>query len=595
MAKEIYGLKWPESWSDLEVELYSFVRGTAGDGGEPDNKEQHFKNIVKMYWGPKSKKHFVWNPWNERMLEACCSHKFVSLSGCAASGKTDFAAVWGIVNWLAMPTKTVVLFTSVSLAKSRQGIWGRVEEYFDAANQVAKAFKLPKLPGKSISSMAKIRTEQGTQKFSERCGMYLIPGEASKEKENIGKIIGLHNDRVVFICDEMPELSPALTEAAETNLKINPYFQMMRIGNFKSIYDPFGTGSTPKMGWGSVSEDSEEWETVDGVCLRFDGLKSPNIVAGRNIYKGIYCTDDLVNHKLSPGEHTAGFWRMCRSFPCPEADSNRIYSEADFIKGRVHEMVKWIEPPVKVAALDPAFATGGDKAISRFGLIGTTAGDESRRVLLLTERIEIREDLRKKDENRSVQVAKQYRDMCIARGVEPENAAYDGSGGGMAFGGLLAELWSPKLLGVQFGGAASMRPASSKDPRPGKDAYSNRVAELWFAGVDFMHSGQIKGMDIYAAKDLKERRTLDSIKGATGLRQRVESKKEMKLRIGHSPDDGDCFAILLDLCRDRHKFMPIGMTGQRAVSQNSWKQKAMLVNRIWANSSHANEAEEIAA
>lgn len=589
----MYGLRWPPPWRPLEIELSCFAHGTKSRGGESDNRPHHFKQVVKMLWGPKCKKHFVWNPWNEKMLEEACIRKWLSLSGCAGSQKTDFLSVWGLVNWACMPLSTGVLMTSTSLSESRQRIWGRVEEYFMAASDKNGN---PLLPGKLISSRGRLKTFQTGVAASDRSGLHLIPGDRSKEKENIGKIIGFHNKRVIFLCDEMPELSPALTEAAQSNLIVNPYFQFIAAGNFKSIYDPFGIMASPKDGWGSVTPEHDEWETINGKCLRFDGLKSPNILAGRKLYPGMYSTEDLEEHRKGLGEHSAGFWRMCRSFPCPEADANRIYSEADFLKGDAMGTVKWIQPPVSVASLDPAFATGGDKAIARFGLLGTTAipnddlGPRSGKMtLLLTERLELREDIRIKDENRALQVAKLFRDACVQRRVEPENAAFDGSGGGIVFGSLLTEIWSPKLLAVQFGGSASQRPVSSKDNRPAKDVCTNRVTELWFAGVDFFHSGQIKGLDNYAAIDLTERR-YDTTKGTSGLKLKAEKKEEMKSRMGRSPDDGDAFLILLELCRERLGFMADGMEGKRVIRHNSFKRRAELTNRIYSNVAYESEA-----
>lgn len=598
MAIERYGLRWHEQMSDLDVELQAFAKGTAKFGGDPDNKPHHFKNIVRYYWGPHSKKHFVWNPWNERMLKYACEHNRLALSGAASTGKSDFGAVWGLVNWRCAPTKTKVLFTSTSLSDSERRIWGRVQEYFMAAVD-KKGNSL--LPGKLIASRGKIRTLEGSNVLDDQRGIELIAGDRAKEKENIGRLIGLHNERVIFVCDEMPELSPALTEAADSNLAVNPYFQLIAIGNFKGITDPFGMEVEPKQGWGSITEDSEEWETKRGVCLRFDGLKSPNIALGEERFKGIYSARHLKEHRDSLGENSASFWRMCRSYPCPEADANRIYSDADFIKGRCFETVKWATTPIPVASLDPAFATGGDKAIARFGLLGQAvissdiAGvTHTLHTLQFTERLELREDVRKKDENKSLQVAKQFRDECKKRGIPPKNAAFDGSGGGIVFGALLGEVWSLELLAVQFGGAASQRPASVKDRRPAKEAYANRCTEIWFAGVDFVLSGQIKGLDSYAAQDLTERRKRDPVKGSTGLRNQVETKPEMKQRTnGRSPDDGDASLILLELCRERFGFLAVGMERTRANANNSWKKRAELANRIYANVRY--EPEQVAA
>lgn len=575
--------------SDLHIELNAFQYGTKSRGGDEDNRPYHFKRIVGHYWGKGSKKPFVWNPWNTKMLEACCTHNRCALVGSASSSKTYFMAVWGVVNWLCDPLNTLVLFTSTSLEDSRRRIWGDVEGFIMAA-QDEKAGKV--VPARILSSVGKVRTRDGGITYPDKCGLQLIPGDRAKEKENIGKIIGAKNKRVFLMGDEFPELSPALTEAAEGNLMSNPHFQMVVSGNFKGLYDPFGQFVEPIGGWGSVTPEHDEWPIKGGVALHFDGRRSPNVLEGFDKYPGLYGMTQLENHKKL-GEHTATFWRMCVSFPCSEGEAGKIYSDADLLKGDVkNNVVRWKDTPIEWAALDPAFATGGDKAMSYYGKFGMTI--ENKQVMLVTERKELREDIRKKDENKSVQVAKKFRDECLRRGVKPEHAAYDISGGGVVFGGLLSEIWpdnhGSKLLGVQFGGAPSERRVSRADNRPACDVYQNRVGELWYAGLDYFHSGQIKGVPLDACVELTERRVRDLEKRAQGLKVKIETKQEMKSRTGgKSPDDADCLLLGLELLRQRCNFQPVGMEGKRALVNMDGKRRLRAVERLYRNATHEHQ------
>lgn len=583
-----YGVNWPKEYDDIDIELKCFLDGTEKFGGMPNDRPFHFKNVVSYYWGPHCRKHFQWNPWNLKMLKEACRHKWLKLSGCAASTKSTFLAVWGLVNWMAAPSKTCVLATSTSLKESRMRVFGYIEDYFNSAvdedGQVA-------LPGKLVSSEGKIRTRSATRRASDRCGIHLVAGDRAKEKENIGKLIGLHNERIFFLCDEMPELSPALTNAASSNLVVNPYFQLISSGNFKSIYDPFGTSAEPLNGWATVDVNTDEWETKDGgLCLRFDGLKSPNIIAGYDKYPGMYGPAHLIEHQ-KVGEHSAAFWRMCRSFPCADAEANMICTEADLIRGRVHDTIQWLEIPIKWASLDPAFATGGDKAVAYFGKFGIAIS--GKRVMQVDERKELLEDVRKVNESRPLQVAKQFRDECIRREIMPENAAYDGTGGGIVFGPLLSELWCASPLAVQFGGAPSDLPINS-DGKPAKEAYTNRVTELWFQDVEFIQSGHIKGLPIEAAKDLKSRK-YETMKQGGQCRNRVESKEDMKKRIGRSPDDGDAFSIGVELLRQRHGFVAGGLEGKRAQRKSTWLSKQRSASSVYEDGYTVNSTEALEA
>lgn len=585
-----YGVNWKEGLSDLHIELLAFRDGTKAWGGDEDDRPYHFKQIVKTLWGPKSKKPYAWDPWTDRMLEGACSQKYLWLSGCASSRKSTFGAVWALVNWLCSPKKTLVLIASTSLTEARRRIWGQLEEMFTVGCESLNAMqKGVSLPGKLVGSLGKIRTEDGAEKFSDLCGIQLIAGDASHEKESLKKI-GFHNERVIMILDELTDLSPTLVKAARANLAVNKWFQLIGIGNFASIYDPLGVAAEPVGGWGSVSPEYEQWETKDGLCLRFDGTKSPNVLMGRQFYPGQYGPEDLKNHRAL-GEHTADVWRMCRSFPCPESDNNRIYSESDLLKGAVRDLVKWQTIPVKCASLDPAFTHDGDKAVAYFGELGVSI--EGVQTLLIKERKELRDDVRKKGENKALQISKQFRGECEQRGIDSENAGYDGSGGGVVMDALFFEIWKGnKLLPVQFGGAASDRPASVKNPKPAKEVFQNRVSEVWFAGIDFVQAGQLKGVPTECCAELVERRKRKE--GNIVSHNCVESKKEMKKRTGgRSPDDADAFLILLEVCRARLGFKAVGFEGGRKAVNLSWKQRVMLSNKIYRNVDYS--AEPIAA
>jgi len=124
------------------------------------------------------------------MLEEACNRKWIWLSGCASSGKSDFLAVWGLVNWVVDPVNTLVLYTSTSLKEARLRVWGSVLQYFTACCD-SKGRSL--LPGKLLDSVGSIRSDDGVHKYSDKSGIHLITGEKTKLKENIGKMIGLKN------------------------------------------------------------------------------------------------------------------------------------------------------------------------------------------------------------------------------------------------------------------------------------------------------------------------------------------------------------------------------------------------------------------
>ena len=548
----VYGKQFPEDITLVTLELSCLNEPPPQSPG----KLYHFKRVVDLLWNhPESKMRIEWTPWLERMIENAFEHKYLAVAGCASSGKSQAYALWAIVNFLMKPWATLVIVTSTSLKESRKRIWGAITDLWRA---------VPGLPGKLVDSVGMIRMDDGTDtKYGDRCGIALVAAERKKEREAVGKLVGIKQQRVIFIADELPELGESILEAAYTNLSNNPYFQLIGIGNPASYYDPFGQFATPKNGWGSISVEDEEWETDRGLCLHFDAHKSPNIIAGHVVYPWMITPQNLQESASKLGENSPGYWRMYRGFWCPTGSDNSIYSESDIIKYGADQRVQWIDKPTKVAALDPSFSANGDRSILYFGFVGKdTTG---RNVICLDHYEELREDVTNKDEPRAFQIARQFKDKCEAWGVTPQNAAYDSSGGGAPFGDVVDSLWSRNVLRVQFGGKASERPVSLSDKTPGHERYANRVSELWWTGKELMRNKQLFGVTRELVREMTER--LYTTEKGINMRIRVEPKADMKVRIGKSPDISDAAFILIELCRTRH-----GITAVDKMPDNPYEQ-----------------------
>ena len=561
----VYGREFPADITLVTLELSCLNDPPPQSPG----KLFHFKQVVDLLWNhPDSKMPIEWTPWLERMIEAAFEHKYLAVAGCASSGKSQAYALWAIVNFLMKPWATLVIVTSTSLKESRKRIWGAITDLWRA---------VPGLPGKLVDSVGMIRMDDGTDtKYGDRCGIALVAAERKKEREAVGKLVGIKQQRVIFIADELPELGESILEAAYTNLSNNPFFQLIGIGNPASYYDPFGQFATPKDGWGSVTVEDEEWETERGHCLHFDAHKSPNIIAGHVVYPWMITPQNLAESADKLGDNSPGYWRMYRGFWCPTGSDTSIYSESDIIKYGADQRVEWIDKPTKIAALDPSFSANGDRSILYFGFVGIdTTG---KRVMCLDHYEELREDVTNKEEPRAFQIARQFKDKCEAWGVAPQDAAYDASGGGAPFGDVVDALWSRKVLRVQFGGKASEKPVSLTDRVPGHERYANRVSELWWTGKELIRNKQLFGVCRELVREMTERQYTTE-KGLS-MRIRVETKSDMKVRIGKSPDISDAAFILVELCRTRHKLTAIDKVAdnpyQQDTSYKKWFKKVDL-------------------
>lgn len=562
--------------SDLDWELYAYRVGHPPEQGGL-GRAGHFKQIVNMLWGnPKGAKHFVWHPWAEKMNARVHEHPttgqpypHLAISGPTSCGKTDFLAVYALINWLCAPIDTLVLCTSTDLKAARKRIWGSVVEYYQSAKRV--------FPGKLTDSMGILRTDDGSGVFSDKRGIALVAGEKKAELDAMGKLIGAKNKRVFLLADELAELTQALLDTAFSNLSGNPFYQIVAASNFKSRLDPFGVLYAPKDGYDLVDTlNEEEWETERGWAVHFDGLKSPNITGGKDEWP-IYGSKQLANHRKDLGENTSLFYRFCRSAEPPMGIDNTIYSDSDFSVGQAYQTPVWLEGFTTLAAADPAYTNGGDRFILYYGKFGMTTDGIA--ILCYDGFDVLREDVRlAKVRLRSYQMADQIKEKCAARGIKPQHFGMDTTASGSALADVVGEEWSHDIYRVDFSGAATER-AVTADGVTAREKYCNRVSELWYVGKEFMKYGQIRGLVPSTAREMKAR-MFESIKGADGHRIKVEEKPKMKLRLTFSPDEADAAFVLLDLARARLGFMPSGLKGTTQ-SNSSWKRRAAELNEVY--------------
>lgn len=554
------------------MELFCFSTGRTTDQGGL-GKSEHFWKVVSYLWGPKNpvgnnNKIFIRNEWSEEMIDDACAYRYMGVGGPASCSKSETFGLWLLVNYLANPRNVLGGVLSTSLKEARKRIWGSMVDFVRA---------VPSLPLKVVDSQGLIRYESPSFKASDKASLALIAAERKQEKEAIGKLIGMHNNLVIVVADELTELTESILEYALPggNLTSNPDYQFVGLANPNGYYDPFARIWKPKDGWMSITVDSHRWETEHGIGLHFDAMKSPNVLANRIVYPlpgqpklSFLPTVQKIEDakKAEGGENSIRFWRMIRGFMCPVGHEDSIYSEADIIKYKGDSPVVWNDQPtVRVASLDPGFTNGGDKSIAFLGTIGTSV--EGIRTLCFDEYKELVVDATKPDH--SAQVATMFRDYCAANGVAPGNAAVDSTGGGEPFCDLLDMIWSSQVLRVRFGGKASDLPVSLTDPRLGHERYYDRVTEIWYSGRELLRQGQLRGIKPVQAQEMCIRKY-----GTTGAEKKLyaESKVDMKLRTGgKSPDYADSGFVLVALARERHGFTARPTAQQRQTfSSKRW-------------------------
>ena len=602
----------------------------------------HFKAYVDLVWNaPESPSmiKFIWNTWANRMLTKACEEDQLGVAGPTSAGKSSPFGLYAVVSYTTDPTHTLVLVMSTSIAGAKKRIWRNVVEYWEA---------VPGLPGRLLKSTNEIRgLSYDGQNYGESSGIYLIASEQSNEKAALDKLIGikaprtgnsgasfeelmaqpeyadlrhhfnedtlrdlvprlqnLSQDRIgklLLVIDEATGAVASILNAVNTNLRPGNvgHFQVILLGNPNLPYDSFGTFCQPEGGWDKVDLlRDEEWRTTTGgLCIRFNGEQNPRITGGsegrgnERLSWMLRKEDiDAMAHKY--GRESLFYHRMVLGTWCLNGGESGIYAPADIeLSGSREKLVVWKDKPVPVSFLDPSFTAGGDRAFPTFGLIGTDG--DGKQVLLRTGTEVIRVDVNNTSVPVNFQIVRQWKRMCEARGILPQNAAYDRTGGGIPFGDIVSNQWSPLVLGFTSAGPATKAKLhgethpGTKKPVLACERFANRATEIWYSAHPFFRSQQLRGVNEELAKELCSRQHAKG-RNADGRTIQVEPKRTYKDREGKSPDESDSFLGLVDFCKIRHQFRPAEFAETAAAAHNApggsaWKQfreKALKYTRI---------------
>lgn len=514
-----YGMEFKVKPSNqLEIEMRGFAKDWDG------KKAEFFKRIAAIAY-PWVK----WHDWAELCLWAWCNYNELSAGGCAAGGKTFMFSWLGSMEFFCSPHNTAVILTSSTVPSLRTRLWPRVKDFHMLTLPTGNGqwVKAP-LPYHILDSKTMIQKEKGDDEHAIRA----VAVDSGPVEQAIGKIIGAHPGRVIIVVDEAAQTKPAIFEA-RSNLSVGTtFYRFVALSNPVSQFDAHGKFCEPKRGWSTISVEDQWWETKTGVCLHFDGLKSPNVLAGEEKYPKLFGLADIDRIRMqSDGrEDTLRWWSQVRGFWPPSGISNTVLDASTIIAGRARDKVTWERGYKTIASLDPAFTTGGDDCVLRFFQVGNFADGVPG--MFLSEIINIQLSL-STGVPINYQIADRVKEECEARGVKPEDFTGDSTAASGLFD-IISQRWSSQIRRVSFGGKATERPVGYGDERPASQVYRNRVTELWFSFKKMVAHGRIRGLDDKTAQEFCTRQFK-----LEGERSVVEPKSEMKLRTnGSSPD---CF------------------------------------------------------
>jgi hypothetical protein len=524
---QTYGLDFSKHPAITQLEIELLMVGDADPSRVSGiSRGQHIKHVIAMLWPDVIRS---WNDWNELALWAWTNYREIGVTGCAAAGKTFTFTLLSLVEYLAKPMATRVALTSTTVPSLRGRIWSEMMKFVRPA--------VPLFGLNVVDSQTKIQFQKG----DDRSSIIALAVDSGAVEQAVGKLQGVHLPRMVIMVDEAAQTNPAVF-SARANLEVGTdFYHFIAIANASSMFDPHGLFCEPRMGWGSINDDDEHWETKSGVCVRFDGLKSPNVKAGRIVYPYLFSQDNVEIIRKNFGEGSLEWNSYCRGMWSKSGARNTILDSAMIAEGQARDKVIWAGGGLKtIAALDPAFTTEGDDCILRFGRVGKAA--DGMMMLELTEvvRLNLMDD---PNYPLFYQVADLTIEELERRGVQPQDFALDATGAGAGIADIISQRWQSGFQRVSFGGSATDGAISVEDTRPAKQVYANRVTQLWSQIKVVVMGGRLRGLDDQTARELCAR--IYTLKNEKTL---LESKKELKKRTkGNSPDRADALALLVEL------------------------------------------------
>ena len=569
---EKYGRLWlskdGQAITPLRIEMDAFLMGlTPEEGGL--GKARHYRNIVSAIWPT-----FQWHKWAELSAQAFCAQVFeedaasgnrfvrgvTGLAGGTDSGKSYGMAAFALVNWFCDPINTMCIVVSTSKIDAKQRIWAALVKMYREARNLGIA------SGRLIESMdiIKLSEEEGAiidpkTGVSDASSIMLLAAGDEYKDDAQKRLQGKKNRRIVLIVDELQDCAASVITQAIWGFKGAQELYIVGAGNPASIFDPHGKFCEPIKGWMSVDEDTSNWKIrvagIEGICIRFDSEKdNPNQQAfeqGKGLrYPFLPKPNDVALAKKELGELNPQFWRKFRGFwPPADADDSTIVSDILLARHGALDKPIWDGTPKDIAGVDPSYTEGGDRFVFthlKYGrLISGKWAIAVEKQYVLNRRAGSQEDFQ-------YEMIQQISDLSIKLGIPNQWIGVDASAGGIFW-----SIGERELLrgwhAVSFAGAASDLPVSAQyamrnevtgKPQVGKELFHNMASELCFAARYFLECEQLKGITSDLAWEMTQRKYARRTRKII-----IESKTDMKKRIGKSPDLFDSFAVGLFVAR----------------------------------------------
>lgn len=525
--------------SDVELELSCFK---ALPVGKP-LKGDFCVSLALMRWDfLYVEKDGVVNSWFLRICRTLCMHKRVYLIGSASAGKTFGCSVVGMNYWGCSPWNTTFLVTSTDKESLDSKAWGTIRDLHDK-DKLKIGVRVDYEDAIVLEGKAKQRDIRDAIKA------IALPKGSEGEKA-IGKVQGRKNENIAWLADEYAHMDP-FVQKARSNLSAVPSFLFWACSNKPEEGDPMYTDAAPDpelypLGWETPGlSDMESWPTKGGgICLYFDGEKSPNTNATKatDPFPMLTRRDYIDTIRDEEGEDGYGWWKYVKAFPKTGSAHDKIINSKLLERhGALDDPVWAGDDWITVAGFDPAWTKGGDDAMVDFARVGT---DYTGLKIMAHEPDAVKLNAKMSGSGTfEEKVSEAFIRECQKRQCHVVAIDISGGGGRVALEVRNAATrmnWKLEILSVDSAGSPdeSETYEMGDTKKNGKEAFDRRVSELWVSYRLSVQAGLIRGVKTTAkaVRELCERRASNDEK----KRYTVEKKSEYKKRnSGKSPDSAE--------------------------------------------------------
>lgn len=547
---------------------------------------QHFLTLMKLLMPQRD---VTLNLADAAMFFCKCltfRRKGLHLIGSQSSSKSTFIAMCSLTCLAIAPRQTACYVANPFDAAADSTVWGEILSVFNEIMEStspngaswlwpdAKVYKIRSIeviPGVPKAALIELRGVKEAGKFK---GMKDVKGASS-------------GSLMMVAIDEVNEIKSLQFVKEISNLVSQEGFLTLTSQNFTTEDNMGGIFCRPKAlyegcpdSYSTLDKDRHQfWHShLNGVTLRFNGLRSPNILAGRTIYPYLFTQENLKLQLDNYGEDSPEFYSQVLSFPRTGLDDLTVLSTSRRDSSRWKDK-EWVvkREDDKVGFCDPSFG-GGDKAMWGFAHFGTgesISGDGKQReqhplfwfsdrmvTLRVTVDAVITQDWLRRCRNVGIdisqfvlgdsispeeQVAVQCAELNLLHGIKPDNFGFDFS---------MRPETTPAMRDIVGRGAVAFDYLQSPEgywlesaKQESTDRVTNRVGELAFLTAELFLQRQLRGGRFCEEAVTQLTRTRYQLKGK---KLQVEAKRDYKARNqGHSPDERDVLMGLVGMAYKR--------------------------------------------